>query len=83
MLRATRCPASPSRRRSSWSKVGPGAFRIIDIDGSHGGTGPGILADWISRGYEGYMPLGWYFSDPGAKVNSSRVRDALDASIGR
>lgn len=64
-------------------KVGPGAFRIVNIDGSHGGTGPPILADWIENGFDGYMPLGWYYSDPGAKFNSSQVRAALDASIGR
>ena len=34
-------------------KVGPGAFRLLNVDGSHGGTGPPILADWIERGYEG------------------------------
>jgi hypothetical protein len=61
---------------------GPRAFRIINIDGSHGGTGPGTLADWILRGYEGYMPLGWYYSDPGAKFNSSQVMSALDARLG-
>lgn len=63
-------------------KVGPGAFRILNIDGSHGGTGPSTLADWILRGYEGSMPLDWYYSDPGAKFNSSQVRAALDARIG-
>jgi len=63
-------------------KIGPGAFRIINIDGSHGGIGPTILADWIMRGHEGYMPLGWYYSDPGAKFNSSQVKDALDARLG-
>jgi hypothetical protein len=62
-------------------KTGPGAFRIINIDGSHGGTGPPILADWILNGYNGYMPLGWYYSDPGAKFNSSQVKNALDARL--
>jgi hypothetical protein len=62
-------------------KVGPGAFRIINIDGSHGGIGPGTLGDWILRGYEGYMPLGWYYSDPGVKFNSSQVKDALDIRL--
>ena len=63
-------------------KVGPGAFRLVNIDGSKGGTGPPILADWIEFGYEGYMPLGWYNSDPGAKFNSSQVKEALDRRIG-
>jgi hypothetical protein len=63
-------------------KVGPGAFRLVNIDGSRGGTGPPILADWIERGYQGFMPLGWYHSDPGAKFNSSHVKGALDSRIG-
>jgi hypothetical protein len=62
-------------------KTGPGAFRIINIDGSRGGTGPPILADWILNGYAGTMPLGWYYSDPGAKFNSSHVKNALDARL--
>jgi len=63
-------------------KTGPGAFRLVNLDGSHGGTGPPILADWIENGYDGMMPLDWYFSDPGAKFNSSNVQDALTARIG-
>jgi Putative Tad-like Flp pilus-assembly len=63
-------------------KVGPGAFRLINIDQSHGGTGPQILADWLLKGYDGYMPLNWYFSDSGAKFNSQNVIDALTKRIG-
>jgi len=64
-------------------KVGPGAFRIINIDGSHGGSGPGTLADWIQNGLNAYMPTNtWYYSDPGAKFNSSQVKSALDSRMG-
>lgn len=63
-------------------KVGPGAFRLINLDGSRGGTGPPILADWIARGFDGYMPLGWYYSDPGAKFNSSQVKSAMNLRLG-
>jgi hypothetical protein len=28
------------------------------------------------------MNVGWYWGDPGAKFNSSEVKDALDARIG-
>jgi Putative Flp pilus-assembly TadE/G-like len=64
-------------------KTGPGAFRLINIDGSHGGTGPGTLADWIQNGLNAYMPSNtWYYSDPGAKFNSSQVKSALDSRIG-
>jgi hypothetical protein len=63
-------------------KVGPGAFRLINIDGSRGGTSPAILADWMLNGYDGDMPLNWYFSDPGARFNSSHIQNALRARIG-
>lgn len=82
MLQCEPTPCFDQETQLDLDKVGPGAFRIINIDGSHGGTGPGTLADWIVRGYEGYMPLGWYFSDPGAKFNSSQVKNALDARLG-
>jgi hypothetical protein len=52
-------------------KVGPGAYRLMNIDGSHGGTNPHVLGDWIRSGYDGFMPLDWYYSDPGAKYNSN------------
>jgi Flp pilus assembly protein TadG len=60
----------------------PGAFDLLNIDLSHGGTGPSTLADWILRGYQGYLPLNDYFSDAGAKWNSSEVQNALDRREG-
>jgi hypothetical protein len=56
----------------------PGSFDLINIDESHGGTGPSLLAGWILKGYDGYLSLGDYFSDAGAKWNSSEVQNALD-----
>jgi hypothetical protein len=82
MLQCEPTPCFDQQTQLDLDKVGPGAFRIINIDGSRGGTGPPILADWIVRGYEGYMPLGWYYSDPGAKFNSSHVKNSLDARLG-
>jgi hypothetical protein len=59
-------------------KTGPGAFRILNIDGSKGGTGPGTLEDWMLRGLDATMKVDeWYWSDPGAKFNSSSVQNAL------
>ncbi|MGB2875331.1 MAG: pilus assembly protein TadG-related protein [Gaiellaceae bacterium] len=55
----------------------PGAFDVFNLDGSRGGTGPPILADWILHGFSGYLPIGNYYSDPGAKWNSSQVQSAL------
>lgn len=81
MLQCSPVPCFDQATDLELEKTGPGAFRLVNIDGSHGGTGPSTLADWILRGYEGYMPLGWYYSDPGAKFNSSQVKNALDARL--
>jgi Flp pilus assembly protein TadG len=60
----------------------PGAFDLINLDGTRGGTSPGILAGWVQYGYQGYLDLGDYYSDPGAKFNSSQMQSALNAVIG-
>jgi len=60
----------------------PGAFDLLNLDGSRGGTGPGILADWMLKGYDGYLDIGQYYSDPGAKWDSSEIHGALDDRIG-
>jgi Putative Flp pilus-assembly TadE/G-like len=66
-----------------FEKIGPGAFRLINIDGSHGGTGPTDIGEWIRNGLDAYMPRNnWYYSDPGMKPNSSHVTTALDSRIG-
>jgi Flp pilus assembly protein TadG len=64
------------------NKVGPGAFRVVNVDGTRGGIGQDTLAQWILEGYDGYMGLDWYYSDPGAKFNPSEVQAALDQRIG-
>jgi Flp pilus assembly protein TadG len=60
----------------------PGAFDLINLDGSRGGTSPGTLASWLQYGYRDYLGLGDYYSDPGAKFNSSQMQSALNAVIG-
>jgi hypothetical protein len=60
-------------------KTGPGAFRLINIDGSHGGTGPADLGMWMREGLDAWMDKDrWYYSDPGMKPNSSHIKEALD-----
>jgi hypothetical protein len=54
-----------------------GAFKVINLDGSYGGTGTQTLVEWMTKGYDGYMPLGWYYSDPGAKWNTQEFGDAV------
>ena len=82
MLSGSGCPCFDQPTTLDLQKVGPGAFRILNIDGSRGGTGQQILGDWIMHGFDGYMPLDWYNSDSGAKFNASEVKAALTARIG-
>ena len=66
-----------------FNKVGPGAFKLINIDGSQGGVGPKNLSDWIVNGLDAYMGVNrWYYSDPGMKPNSANFQNALDQRIG-
>jgi Flp pilus assembly protein TadG len=60
----------------------PGAFALIDLDGNKGGTGASDLAAWIQQGFQDYLDLGDYFSNTGAKWNSSEIEDALNARLG-
>jgi hypothetical protein len=79
----SRCWGTKDRRGDlttiDFFKTGPGAFRLINIDGSHGGTGPSTLGEWMENGLDAWMDKDrWYYSDPGMKPNSSHVKHALD-----
>ena len=63
-------------------KVGPGSFKIINIDGSKGGTGGDTLEQWIRGGLSGLMNVGWYWGDTGSKFSSSQVKDAMQSRVG-
>ena len=66
-----------------FDKMGaPGAFGMLNLDGGNGTPGANEEGDWIQYGFDKYLPLGIYRSDPGAKFNSSNVQDALTARIG-
>jgi Flp pilus assembly protein TadG len=82
MLQCEPLPCFNQTTQLDLEKTGPGAFRLINIDGSKGGTSPQTLGDWLRNGYEGYMPINWYFSDPGAKFDSSHIQGALDDRVG-
>lgn len=60
----------------------PGAFGMLNLDGGSGTPGANEEADWILKGFDKYLPLGKYRSDPGAKFESQNVQDALDKRIG-
>jgi hypothetical protein len=82
MLAGSGCPCWKNPTDLDLDKVGPGAFRILNIDGSHGGTSSATLGEWILHGLDAYMDLDWYYSDPGASFNSSHVRNALEGRFG-
>lgn len=82
LLSGSGCPCFNQETVLDVEKVGPGAFRLINLDDSHGGVGPSELGEWIQRGFDGYMPIDWYFSDPGFKPSSSSVKNALESRIG-
>jgi Putative Flp pilus-assembly TadE/G-like len=63
----------------------PGAFDLLNLNQNqtNGTVGAPALASWIQNGYSKYLPLGGYFSDPGAKFNSNgQIVSALVARIG-
>jgi hypothetical protein len=66
-----------------YDKMGaPGAFGMLNLDGGNGTPGAKEEGDWILHGFDKYLPLGMYRSDPGAKFSSQNVNGALDARVG-
>ena len=59
----------------------PGAFGMLNLDGSNGTVGSSKEAAWIMSGFDKYLPIGKYRSDPGAKFESDNIKDALDARM--
>jgi hypothetical protein len=85
LMGKTSCPCFGSQNETTLplGKTGaPGAFDLLNLDQSKGGSSPSILSQWIMKGYDGYLPIGGYFSDPGAKFDASQVQSALQARIG-
>ena len=60
----------------------PGAFGMLNLDGGNGTPGSSDEADWILHGFNKYLGIGDYRSDPGAKFSSSNIQDALEARKG-
>jgi len=66
-----------------YDKMGaPGAFGMLDLANSNGAVGASTEAQWILTGFDKYLGLGLYDSDPGAKFSSANVQNALTARIG-
>jgi Flp pilus assembly protein TadG len=61
----------------------PGAFGLVNLDpSSNGTTGASTLAGWIENGFDKYLDIGSYASDPGVKFNSNGIQDAMTTRIG-
>ena len=77
------CPCYGVQTTLTLNKVGPGGFQILNVDGSRGGSGQSILADWILKGCDCQTDApAWLYNDSGAKFNGSEVKGAMDARIG-
>ena len=60
----------------------PGAFGMFNLDGGNGTPGASEEGEWILHGFDKYLDIGKYRSDPGAKFSSQNVNGALDARVG-
>lgn len=78
LLSGPGCPCFNVQTTLPMTKDGaPGAFGLVTLDpnASHGTP---LTADWLAKGFKGYLGLGDYISDAGASFNGSDVRAALD-----
>jgi Flp pilus assembly protein TadG len=62
----------------------PGAFSMLNLDENqqNGTIGTSTLAEWIEEGFDQYLEPGQFYSDPGAKFNSSQIQSALQDRYG-
>jgi Flp pilus assembly protein TadG len=83
LLSGPGCPCFNSVTTLPLGKDGaPGAFGLVDLANSKGNTGSSTLGDWVENGYDQYLSLGAYDSDPGADFNSSNITNALSDRVG-
>jgi hypothetical protein len=59
----------------------PGAYGMLNLGGVQN-PGSSEEAEWILHGFDQYLGLGNYRSDPGAKFSSSNIQDALQDRMG-
>jgi hypothetical protein len=80
LLSGPGCPCFNQDTTIPLGKTGaPGAFALVNLDNNAGpGTiGASTLGDWIVHGFNAYLPLGDYLSDPGAKWNDGPIQSSL------
>ena len=83
LLAGSGCPCFNQTTTLDFGKQGaPGAFGMLNLVDGNGTVGSSELASEILDGFDQYLALGYYNSDPGAKFNSSNIQSALQARIG-
>ena len=84
LLSGPGCPCFEVPTTLPLGKTGaPGAFALVNLDNDETGTiGASVIAKWIQEGFDGYLPLGDYFSDPGASWNNSAIQNSLNVRFG-
>ena len=77
------CPCFNRQTTLDFDPMGaPGAFGMLNLDNGNGTPGSSEEGQWIDQGFDKFLPLGKYRSDPGAKFSSQNVQGALDNRIG-
>lgn len=83
LLAGSGCPCFHQETTLGYDPMGaPGAFGMLNLDGGNGTPGSSEEGQWIDQGFNKYLPLGQYRSDPGAKFSSQNVQGALSDRIG-
>jgi hypothetical protein len=83
LLAGNGCPCFKQETSLDYNAMGaPGAFGMLNLDGESGTIGSSTESQWILQGFNKYLALGNYQSDPGAKFSSSNVQTALQDRIG-
>jgi hypothetical protein len=84
LLAGTGCPCYKQQTTLDFGSMGaPGAFGMLNLQGGNGTPGTSAEASWILSGFDKYLPLGTYNSDPGAKFASGgQIQSALNARLG-
>ena len=60
------------------SRDAAGSFGLINLNRADGGNvGASVLAGWVAKDYDQYMPLGMYAAAPSANFNNSQFLEAL------
>jgi Putative Flp pilus-assembly TadE/G-like len=67
--------------KNNGSPDGSGSFGFINLTGE-GGVGTSQLGEWITNGFDQYMPIGEYDAVTGNQFSSSHIGDLIDARVG-